>query len=330
MRLRNLFMILLLCMTVGVFGVSCTGDDGAQGPQGEQGEKGDPGEVTEGDLPEAVETYSFLESWGVAEGVSCSSDILSTEADLPGPDLADISATGQGNLSRTNDINNGVSATCADSIFGNIVAMQKGGINLDDPAPAGNQIYLYKTSRTEKSIVEKVPTEKTAFSLDILTTTTKDIVGGKVYAKLETTGGDEAIERQLLHSQCTKGTDPPDIVGDFRAVKIVTAAQEFVNSMPCTAGTNCTPATKTTTKYKVCVRLDAHPGQVKCLVVDKGVTPDPTPSDDKTFIGLYDGMDVSDQEVDITATVSSGNFFGDTAAEVAGAYAGLCHLFGLE
>ena len=47
MKLRNFFMVLLLCMTVGVLGTSCTGEDGAMGPQGEpgaQGPKGDPGD----------------------------------------------------------------------------------------------------------------------------------------------------------------------------------------------------------------------------------------------------------------------------------------------
>ncbi len=44
MRLRNLFMILLLCMTVGLFAVSCSdGKDGAPGAKGEQGEPGPPG-----------------------------------------------------------------------------------------------------------------------------------------------------------------------------------------------------------------------------------------------------------------------------------------------
>ena len=40
-------MVLLLCMTVGVLGTSCTGSDGEMGPagpQGEQGDKGDPGD----------------------------------------------------------------------------------------------------------------------------------------------------------------------------------------------------------------------------------------------------------------------------------------------
>ena len=36
-------MILLLCMAVGVFGVSCSGDDGADGTQGEMGPQGPPG-----------------------------------------------------------------------------------------------------------------------------------------------------------------------------------------------------------------------------------------------------------------------------------------------
>ena len=45
MKLRlNLFLILLLCMTVGMFGISCTGEDGATGPPGPQGPPGPPGE----------------------------------------------------------------------------------------------------------------------------------------------------------------------------------------------------------------------------------------------------------------------------------------------
>ncbi len=52
MRLRNLFMILLLCMTVGIFS-ACTGDDGATGPQGPQG---DPGTVdVEGIVDEVID-----------------------------------------------------------------------------------------------------------------------------------------------------------------------------------------------------------------------------------------------------------------------------------
>ena len=44
MRLRNLFMILLLCMTVGLFAVSCSdGDTGPQGPPGPAGPAGPEG-----------------------------------------------------------------------------------------------------------------------------------------------------------------------------------------------------------------------------------------------------------------------------------------------
>ncbi len=46
MRLRNLFMILLLCMTVGLFAVSCSdGDTGPQGPPGPAGPAGPAGDA---------------------------------------------------------------------------------------------------------------------------------------------------------------------------------------------------------------------------------------------------------------------------------------------
>ena len=334
MRLRNLFMILLLCMTVGMFGVSCTGDDGAQGPPGPAGPAGPAGpgaDDGDGEMPEVSETYSFLESWGVDEGVSCSSDILSTTADLPGPDLDAITVTQRADAT----LNNGdVTATCQDALFAQADPIMQGTTTL--ATPGDNQIFLYKTHRLKESIKEKSESTATPSSLYSETTVTKDIVGGNVYAKLEVTGGDEAIERQLLHSQCTKGTDPPDILGDFRAVRIVSATKEYENGRECTADDDetCAPtlATKTTTKYKVCVRLDAHPGQVKCLVVDHGVGVG-TAGDNKTIVGLYDGMDVNDLKVpgvdvgDTTtpAISSNGNFFGETAD-----YEHICHLFGLE
>ena len=43
MRLRNLFVILLLCMTVGVLGTSCAGSDGADGARGPAGPAGPAG-----------------------------------------------------------------------------------------------------------------------------------------------------------------------------------------------------------------------------------------------------------------------------------------------
>ena len=348
-------MILLLCMTVGMFGVSCTGDDGAQGPPGPQGEQGPPGDAAAGgDVPEVLETYSFLKSWGVDEGVSCSSDILSTTADLPGPDL-DAITTEQ----RASANNNGVVATCDINLFSDVSATQgtQGEITLSNPAPVANQIYLRKTHRLKESIKEgPTPSPATPSSLYSETTVTKDIVGGKVYAKLETTGADEPLERQLLHSQCDVGADPPDILGDFRAVRIHSDTKEYENGRECT-GTGdddpCAPtsATGQTLKYKVCVRLDAHPGQVKCLVVDHGAinelaaagtfTDDDSAAiaaDEKTIIGLYDGMDVNDLKVsgvnfgDATNPAdgisSTGNFFGE--AETAFDYEHICHLFGLE
>ena len=53
MRLRNLFMILLLCMTVGLFAVSCS--DGDTGPQGPPGETGPPGPEGKPATPEPEE-----------------------------------------------------------------------------------------------------------------------------------------------------------------------------------------------------------------------------------------------------------------------------------
>ena len=54
MRLRNLFMILLLCMTVGIVGVSCEGDQGPPGPKGDPGPTGpagEPGMMPGDDMP---------------------------------------------------------------------------------------------------------------------------------------------------------------------------------------------------------------------------------------------------------------------------------------
>ena len=344
MRLRNLFLLLLLCMTVGVFSVACTGDDGAQGPPGPQGEQGPPGDAAGGggggggDVPEVLETYSFLKSWGVDEGVSCSSDILSTTADLPGPDLSAI------NREESGFTQSDVTATCGGTFD---TAVTQG---LTSPGTATAGPYFYKTHTLEESIKEgPTPSPATPSSLYSETTVTKDIVGGKVYAKLAATGGDEAIERQLLHSQCSEGTDPPDILGDFRAVKIVSDTKEYENGRVCTDDDEtCAPtsATKTTTKYKVCVRLDAHPGQVKCLVVDHGVDV-ATLADNKTIVGLYDGMDVNDLKVpgvdpgddngtanntdnvvDLGSITSTGTFFDETNGGQV--YEHLCQLFGLE
>lgn len=76
MKLRNFFMILLLCTVVGVFGVSCTGDDGPPGPQGEQGPQGPPGPGAENPVaPEDDECDQVVT--GMAEFTGSSgSDVL--------------------------------------------------------------------------------------------------------------------------------------------------------------------------------------------------------------------------------------------------------------
>ena len=76
MRLRNLFMILLLCMTVGMFGVSCTGDDGAQGPPGPPGPPGEAGPAGDAgddgaDAEDTDSNYGFLKTLGSETSGDC-------------------------------------------------------------------------------------------------------------------------------------------------------------------------------------------------------------------------------------------------------------------
>ncbi|MCY3826748.1 MAG: hypothetical protein OXG10_05135 [Candidatus Dadabacteria bacterium] len=329
MRLRNLFMILLLCMTVGVFGVSCTGDDGAQGPQGEQGlqgEKGDPGEVTEADIPETTGFYDFLESWGVEDGeVGCGDSVLTGTGPLPGPEtlkaLTPTERTGE-----TATLNALLSAGCSNARFGNVEQTQ-GNLDLGSD-PADNAIIFYKTARSEKSEMSTEDKEATSFDLASRTTTTKDFVEGLLFAELMNNGPSEAFERGLLHSSCGVGeTAPPSIRGVWRAAKIVDSVQKYADSV-----TSGSPAVTET--IKVCVRLDAHPGVTKCYVQVTG--PDGTvATDDSATIALYDGTDldeiVSNENINTGAgagTVTTGFLFDGTAdLDDAG---NLCHLFGLK
>ena len=57
MRLRNLLMVLLLCMTVGIFSACVEGDTGPMGPQGEPGAPGEPGQN-----PSAEELRMMIEA----------------------------------------------------------------------------------------------------------------------------------------------------------------------------------------------------------------------------------------------------------------------------
>ena len=144
MRLRNLFMILLLCMTVGIFGVSCTGDDGAQGPPGPPGPPGEAGPAGDaGDgADEDTDFYTFLESWGVEGGeIGCSDDALTGSGPFPGGD--DV----LGKLSADAPVvnNNPLAVECGDAFFNEISAADVndlGDLNLAD-GTGGNNRCIY-------------------------------------------------------------------------------------------------------------------------------------------------------------------------------------------
>ena len=276
MRLRNLFMILLLCMTVGVLGTSCTGDDGATGPQGPQGPKGDPGEPGEPVDPsdsESTAFYSFLKSWGSETGeIACSDPLLQGMGSLPGEGMMKPLSAEQR----------------ADAALNSAVA-----VAIADPQAAGEcsdaffstGLNFAKTMRMEATTEPEVDVPASEFNQPHKLEVTKELVGGTVTAKLDTRGGsDEPIERGYLYNNCGEGTTPANIKGDWSAAKIAEKRTVYTDGKPSVVAT--------TTTTKVCVRLDSHPGAVKCYV--RVVAPD-SPLDTDTDeeiseqIALYDG-----------------------------------------
>ena len=303
MRLRNLFMILLLCMTVGVLGTSCTGDDGAPGTQGERGEQGEQGEQGEkgdpGDPSDMEATYSFLATWGAEDGkVTCDHDIFTGMADFPGPaELNAISATGEDNLAADDDLNNPFAAVCSGSLFhdsavvkaddyltvvaGDTVAVTAGDTEF-------GRLLFVKTARTDLDPEITAP-KPSADDIGpaIRMTVQKNFVGGDVVADLNNTGGtNEPLQRQFLYSNCNIAGDPAKIKGMWRGVNIVQTKQGFragatVDLTPTDANTT----TLVVTTRKVCVKLDSLPGTVKCFI--DVVSNDPMVKTSKT-ISLYD------------------------------------------
>ena len=294
MRLRNLFMILLLCMTVGMFGVSCTGDDGAQGPPGPAGPQGPPGDAADGggdggEVAEDTDFYPFLESWGVMDGeVGCSDSLLTGMGPLPGPAMQ-LPAL----VTTDTAINGVVAAVCSNTdIFGQVLA---------DPTvpglaiatnPANDSVVFVKTGRAtdaEETVMEE---EATTFSVATRTTTKKSFVEGLVRAVLEDNGKGDSFERELLYSDCGVGTTPPSINGIWRAAQITETAVEYEDNRPVEESDEVVETVTVTTK--VCVQLDAHPGATKCYVqIDA-----PETTDDKAFVALYDGAELQDLELE--------------------------------
>ena len=297
MRLRNLFMILLLCMTVGMFGVSCTGDDGAQGAKGDTGEQGPPGDDG-ADAGDATSTYDFLKAWGGGEKgeISCSDDILTGDAAFPGPAMLmpDVTANGPNPTVE-------FAVQCSENLFRPLVAtdsIKVGAVTVNDATSdtdatiAANEIAFVATGRLTgaNAIVTESETEPTSTKRATSTVETKRFVGGVILADMSTTGGnDEVLERHELYSNCGVGTPPSDIRGEWRAVKITKVVTQYSQPGVDVLGTETGetgngPATTTTTK--VCVKLDSTPGVVKCFIEEDG--PVTGTGDAKQQIALYD------------------------------------------
>ena len=304
MRLRNLFMILLLCMTVGMFGVSCTGDDGAQGPPGPKGDTGEPGEVTEADIPEDTDFYPFLESWGVKDGeVGCNDDVLKGMGPLPGPDLVDLMPSDR-TLPDGNDPNpfNAPLAVQCDAPgvlvkFTDTVEIDVGGPQATPVAGANRHMVFWKTGRAmEKSDPVRTPADDFGEAKE--TSTTKHFVGGLVFAELNEDGKGESLDRELLYNECGVGSiAPPSIRGHWKAVQVIDSVTEYEER-------DKQDPVSTTTLTKFCVVLDAHPGVTKCYVSERQ-----TDASYKTTIALYDGTELD--------TVVDHDDIGDNAAETA-------------
>ena len=296
MRLRNLFMILLLCMTVGMFGVSCTGDDGAQGPKGDTGEQGAPGQDG-ADAGDSTEHYGFLKMWGSKTGdIACDDPLLSTTAAFPRTEPLDpIHVDGEDDFAIPTatdgtGLNAPITVVCGSELFGPQEVKAEGNVNVaDDVSPNG--LVFVKTGRAAVAEHETARTPQNDIDPATKTTTSKKFVGGYVVATQNTTGGsEEPLDRRDLYRDCQKGTPPPGIRGDWQGVQIIENTKAFrdggqVNLSDGKTPDGNTPAIEAeVTTTKVCVRLDSHPGVVKCFI-DVDSSDDTKDSKD---IALYD------------------------------------------
>ena len=297
MRLRNLIFALFLM--VGAMGaVSCVS------LEGDKGSKGDPGQTqcTDGsfvddtkDCPKVEEeevmdnegTYAFLEKYGVSDGkVACTDDVLDpTSIDLPGEGyLVDFDEDAQDILELPDGDREPIKVKCASTFFGDVVDyVDREG---DDMMTlADEDIILVKTLiGIPKPEVERIPASD--FNLPMETKTTKKFIGGPVYAEIDedsTSNTSEVVQRTNLHTDCGRGTAPPMLKGEWRGVNVVEETWTFTNGQR-----SATPVTNTV--RKVCVKLDAVPGSVKCYYNNDNEGN--TEKMEEMFVGFYDGMDV--------------------------------------
>ncbi len=262
MRLRDLFMILLLCMTVGIFS-ACTGDDGEAGPPGPQGPPGEDGE--DGDASTREYSYPFLVNWGAPSGkLACDSSLLMDEAAFPGPE----SLTSFTKPQRALTSNGMEEVKCSDAgLYFTEFGYDADGDGAKDVDTDGDEVS-YEGLLFIKTGRGMMPPASVNSSPDLDTptraTTTAYFSGGTVVGKMVMTGSWlEPVDRRDLWRECEVGTTPSMIKGDWRAVKKVTKTAERLTGA---TGAFTDGATSTTTLRKLCVRLDSLPGVVKCYV----------------------------------------------------------------
>ena len=294
MKLRNLIFALFLA--IGAIGfTACTGDDGAQGPkgdQGEQGEKGEAGESAEGsDVDSREFFYPFLATWGAGEdgGAACDDPIIDGDGVFPGPDLVAFTMT-EADL----DANDAAGVTCATG-FVETNHDPDGDGPLDNVLDANvDGLVLVKTGRATAppETVDNIP-ETLDNPTRTVTTVTK--VGGGIYAELDDTGGDseeQSFYRGRLHNTCGGPTTPPSLAGEWIGLQKIETTHDRTGSAAAGFENDDDSMVQTTTT-KVCLKLDAHPGSVKCFVRVVKTSPDgpdaDTDRDSETTetIGLY-------------------------------------------
>lgn len=320
MKLRNLIFSLFLA--IGAIGfTACTGDDGSTGPAGPAGPAGPPGEVSEADIPEETGTYGFLKSWGSETGeITCSDSILTGSGPLPGGDdiLGSLANAAQV-VSGTENPDAIVTALCstdATSMFGEVTDGEIESLDIagiGDVADGTNirGFVLVKTGRGNAD-PETVHVPSGEFNRAARVVTNKVFVGGKVFADLNfAANASQPVERLNLYNQCSVGTSPSFVVGDWRAVRITSQATLFADGAQLDTNNDGTPDTlpSPTVTTKVCVVLDAHPGVTKCFV---SVADDvANPANNGQRIALYDGTDLTTvvKQADLGTIDPTGAFF---------------------
>ena len=271
MRLRSLFMILLLCMTVGTFS-ACTGDDGVTGPMGPQGEPGVDAEITDEVIDDIADQiadqvvdenllhYGFLSNWGYPDGVNCND--LETMDPFPGPVELDPYEDDSGNaLIASFEAQCGATLSTLDvatDLVGKYLGLTAGG---NDGAADAELVFIKTMAGEESNLGDPVLVPETDHTPPAMVETTTQFAGGPFLAELATDGSGEGLQRLLLYSECAKGTPPPDLRGEWRGV-LKNEVIQAINSQ--TKLPVLTKVTKTTTK--ICIRLDAMPNAVKCFI----------------------------------------------------------------